>query len=568
MAYRDDADLAFLGSLSSQELNDLVNILIFDKDGDARLTENLTYSEKYKAYSPDHKMYWEEIAEELQLFGGNTFMNLLKGNKGVLYKEILCDVCDKLKVNYNKKADTLTIEQNLLMKILQDSLDKMSAEEIKDLAEALHLDNHHLLTAQALSATFLAIFKAGGLKSYQLTAVVVNAVMVALFGRGIALTGNVIAGRVAGILAGPIGWIMTGIWAAIDIAGPAYRITIPAVIQVAYLRSLSANRPAVEKEHNGQESDQSTEKAKSKGEEESLEEQIIQQVRNKLYNPNNTNFKRVISLISRAENWANEDKQKMMNAVYYSRTGMNGWDYIGPESTEVIWELAKTEKLREVYQQAAALLPDCEEAQNLNNALTLAEKRRQSWIKPTYKRNQTPSVTFADFGFKLLVVNELMFNQTELTPKFELQAFLDEDSEKCINARTNEIYKAFAFGLFNPFLEVGGLSEIPNLPKSKQIYHNTFDAVFQYFNNLDIKVPSLLKIEHLEMNRSMPLYKNMLVVLGNGEMALTDTTIKDLDLLPNLKSISVSSEVNLADTFQTELKRRGIDLVISQDILD
>ena len=33
-----------------------------------------------------------------------------------------------------------------------------------------------------------------------------------------------------------IGWIITGIWTAIDIAGPAYRITIPAVLQVAMLR--------------------------------------------------------------------------------------------------------------------------------------------------------------------------------------------------------------------------------------------------------------------------------------------------------------------------------------------
>lgn len=55
-------------------------------------------------------MYWDEIAEELQLFGGNTFMNLIKGNKVVLYREILCDVCVRLKVNYNKKSDFALIE--------------------------------------------------------------------------------------------------------------------------------------------------------------------------------------------------------------------------------------------------------------------------------------------------------------------------------------------------------------------------------------------------------------------------------------------------------------------------
>lgn len=65
MAYRDDADLNFLGTLSSEELNDLVSILTKDKNGELRLTENLTYSEKYKRYYPAHQLYWQEIAEEI-----------------------------------------------------------------------------------------------------------------------------------------------------------------------------------------------------------------------------------------------------------------------------------------------------------------------------------------------------------------------------------------------------------------------------------------------------------------------------------------------------------------------
>ncbi|MUU32146.1 hypothetical protein F7210_07185, partial [Helicobacter pylori] len=37
-------------------------------------------------------------------------------------------------------------------------------------------------------------------------------------------------------LTGPVGWIITGVWTAIDIAGPAYRVTIPACIVVTTLR--------------------------------------------------------------------------------------------------------------------------------------------------------------------------------------------------------------------------------------------------------------------------------------------------------------------------------------------
>lgn len=247
MAYRYDPDLEFLSTLKSEELNELVYILTHDKDGNKRLTENLTLSDNYKRYYPDHNKYWDEIAEELQLFGGNTFVSyLFRKGQGVLYKEVLCDVCDKMKVNYNKNASTQQIEQNLLMKILTDALEKMSPEEIKNLGSEIGIENTEKLTSQALTTIFIAVFKAGGFKSYQLTVIIVNAILKALIGRGLALGGNVLVTRTAAILTGPIGWIITGLWTAADIAGAAYRVTIPAVIQVAYLRALAENRKVIQ----------------------------------------------------------------------------------------------------------------------------------------------------------------------------------------------------------------------------------------------------------------------------------------------------------------------------------
>lgn len=247
MAYRKDPDLEFLSELSSEELHNLVEILTLDKEGKALLTENLTYSEKYKQYYPDHKMYWDEIAEELQLFGGNTFMNLIKGNKGVLYREILCDVCDRLKVNYNKKSAVTLIEQNLLMKILTDALEKMSPEEIKQLADELGINSQKMISSpQGLLGAFLAIYKAGGFQSYKLTLMISNLILSAFGKKMPPVMFN--AGFVAmpKPLIGPIGWVISGILLAIDIAGAAYRVTIPAVIQVAYLRSLFINRDELE----------------------------------------------------------------------------------------------------------------------------------------------------------------------------------------------------------------------------------------------------------------------------------------------------------------------------------
>lgn len=236
MAYRHDQDLEFLGEIKSEDLGDLVYCITHNKDGDARWTEELTMSELYKQHHPDHHQYWGLVAAEIQCFGANTFAPVFRGGKGVLYKEVLTDVCDKLKVNYNKNSSVDQIENNLLMKILTDALEKMSPEELKELAEATGVKNTGTVTAQTMVGVFQAVFRAGGFKSYQLTLIIVNAVLKALIGRGLSLAGNAALTRTMAILTGPIGWVVTGVWTAIDIAGTAYRVTIPAVIQIAVLR--------------------------------------------------------------------------------------------------------------------------------------------------------------------------------------------------------------------------------------------------------------------------------------------------------------------------------------------
>ncbi|WP_118867296.1 DUF3944 domain-containing protein [Haemophilus haemolyticus] len=236
MAYRYDPDLEFLSKCTDEDLNDLVYCLTHDKDGSKRLTEELTLSDSYKKHYPYHSLYWEEIAAEIQCFGGNTFANMFRGGKGVLYKEVLCDVCDKMKVNYNKNSPVERIENGLISKVLEDSLEKMSPDEIRRLATELGIKNTQNITKQVLLGSFQTIFRAGGFKSYQLTVIVVNAVLKALIGRGLSFAGNAAATRVFAVLSGPIGWVITGLWTAFDIAGAAYRVTIPAVIQVAALR--------------------------------------------------------------------------------------------------------------------------------------------------------------------------------------------------------------------------------------------------------------------------------------------------------------------------------------------
>lgn len=236
MAYRQDTDLEFLGQMKSEELDDLVYCLTHDRDGSVRFTEELTLHDLYKQHHPDHEKYWHLIAAEVQCFGANTFATVLRGGKGVEYKEILIDVCDKMKVNYNKNSSIEKIEGNLLMKILEDAIEKMSHDELRELADATGVKNTSGITPETMVGFFQVVFRMGGFKSYQLTLIVVNAISRALLGRGLTFAGNAAITRTMAILTGPIGWVITGLWTAIDVAGAAYRVTIPAVIHIAALR--------------------------------------------------------------------------------------------------------------------------------------------------------------------------------------------------------------------------------------------------------------------------------------------------------------------------------------------
>ncbi len=207
--YRYDSDLAFLKRLSSSDLKDLFDALVYDEDGEKRFTEGLTLSEEYKRHGNDYAKYPRRIAEELQRYGGNTFINFFR-DEGVLYKEVLCDACDHLKVNYNEKSPTSLIEQNMLSKLLEDSLENMSGEEIKELTHELGMTNIDKVIGenkQVLIASVLTLFKAGGSHSYALAVSVADAMVRQTLGHGLSsVVGKVVLKKTLGILAGPI-WL-------------------------------------------------------------------------------------------------------------------------------------------------------------------------------------------------------------------------------------------------------------------------------------------------------------------------------------------------------------------------
>ena len=183
---------------SNEDLEPLVKLLTDP------VTADLDDEEKYQKYYPDHSQYTEEIAHHLRRFGGNTLVNIPRG-EGPSYEEIVQDVADKLGVEYEYDEPVEKTEKKVLREVVHraSESDEISLHEKEDLVKA---------------------FKEMGRKNRDFEAVldIVIAIAIRLLLRGTLLRA----------ILGPLAWALI----VIDIAGPAYRVTIPGVCLVAYLR--------------------------------------------------------------------------------------------------------------------------------------------------------------------------------------------------------------------------------------------------------------------------------------------------------------------------------------------
>ena len=231
------ADFTLVPLLQKCSDEDLDPLVKFIKK--AEFTETLSDSYGYSTYYPKHSKYADQIAHEIRLFGGNSIPNFFR-DEGPPYKEIVQDVAKKLGVDYEYYDSVERVEMKMLLKILEDAFDEMSSKEKDEVIKAFEqggAENLDFRTGFPMSAILAQLaVKSSGFLAYQIAVIVANSVAKAVLGHGLKLATNAALTRAIGIFAGPIGWVITGIWTAISIAGPAYRVTIPCVCHVAYLR--------------------------------------------------------------------------------------------------------------------------------------------------------------------------------------------------------------------------------------------------------------------------------------------------------------------------------------------
>lgn len=182
---------ALLALCTKDELDPLVNPIL-DK-----WSNFLVIDECYKRFQPDHTKYHKVIGDEIRLYGGNSARNIMRGNEGPPYAEIVVDVCRKLDVPF-EEGNTVRNEGNLLDIFLERRWRSLSSAE------------REKLTAAARESALNKIS---------------DAASIAKTGAAFILTRA---------LFGPLGWATLGV----SLLDAAFKVTIPCVLHLAGLRRI------------------------------------------------------------------------------------------------------------------------------------------------------------------------------------------------------------------------------------------------------------------------------------------------------------------------------------------
>lgn len=231
-----DRNLIFLNHASNDELLMLCDIVTKEKDGTFRITETLTNTQSYRRYYPDNiRKMLPELIHEFRLFGGNSVLNFFRG-EGPEYPEILRDVANKCNVSFNNAtAKDEHVELLLLDKLIKDALDGASDDELRQMIHELNINMPEFNRYKA-TLHLEKLWRSRNTVGFILMASVTSSVLTRLTGIAVGTVTGLMLSRLSAIILGPIGFILTSLYCTIDIAGPAYRVTIPAVIQIAYIR--------------------------------------------------------------------------------------------------------------------------------------------------------------------------------------------------------------------------------------------------------------------------------------------------------------------------------------------
>jgi len=191
----------------------------------------------YKRHGVSLGKSTDSLANQIAKDGTNTFHLPFAG--GQSWKAIVRDVAEYLKVKVAKKDTVASMERKILAHVAMKSFEVMDYEDQEEFIEELSQEHgvkaaeayvQQLQSGELLSGKNIALM--GGALGLTLGQKVLEKLLQkALINVGAKVGGQRIAGAAVPGLN-----ILLGAWTLYEIAGPAFRKTVPTVVEVALLR--------------------------------------------------------------------------------------------------------------------------------------------------------------------------------------------------------------------------------------------------------------------------------------------------------------------------------------------
>jgi hypothetical protein len=122
----------------------------------------------------------------------------------------------------------------------------------------------------------------------------------------------------------------------------------------------------------------------------------------------------------------------------------------------------------------------------------------------------TTTPAFADFTFKLLVVEELMYRRKVLAPAFDLREHL----------------------------RPSGVADLHTYAARKKLAFKIFPQARKYFEELEIPAELLPGVDRLVFDGGIRVFRECAPVWDGEDDLFAVRSLADLDLLPNLRHIT------------------------------
>lgn len=234
--YTFDADLDMvLQAASNADLDPLVDFIVNN-----HFSENLSSSEEFKRFFPEHQHYVHIISHDLRAFGGNSIANFMRQGRGPDYRTVVCDVAKHFQLKFAADDHLPLIEQKIMAHVMKELYGKMSTEQKQLFVSEVqqYQDNNKATVVAAIEQEDFSSLstKAIALMSY-LVSTTMSHVM------GVKTLIPVIGGsleqsftKLRQSLRQPLQWLKQMLNHLSELGGSRYRVTVPCVVHIAMLR--------------------------------------------------------------------------------------------------------------------------------------------------------------------------------------------------------------------------------------------------------------------------------------------------------------------------------------------